>query len=333
MVPFANLEPVQVTGVTVKLATLHNEEDLRRKDVRDGDEVIVTRAGDVIPQVISPTAKAQRRKNRSAPPEPPKECPRCGTPTMKPEDGVWTICPNFAGCPGQVFQRIKHFVYAMDIDGFGEETVIRFLNEGLIASVADIYELTEERLTALDGFGEVSARNLLASIEQSKQQPFYRVLASLSIPGIGGVNARGLAAHFRSVDALMKATPERVAETPGIGPILAETIAQSLSDERMRELIERLRGHGLKMVEEGPAPGTEGPLAGKTFVITGTLPGMSREKATAAIEAAGGKVTNSVSRRTDFLVAGSDPGSKLAKAQELGTAVLAEDGILELLPG
>src|SRR5205823_12131046 len=185
MVPFANLEPVQVSGVTVKLATLHNEEDLRRKDVRDGDEVIVMRAGDVIPQVVSPTPKAQRRRRRSPPPQPPERCPSCGTPTVKPEGGVWTICPNRAGCPGQVFQHVKHFISrgAMDIDGLGEERALQLLKEGVIKDVADLYELTEEKLLELEGFGEISARNLLASIEQSKQVPFFRVLYALGIPG------------------------------------------------------------------------------------------------------------------------------------------------------
>jgi DNA ligase (NAD+) len=333
MVPFANLEPVQVSGVTVKLATLHNEEDLARKDVREGDEVIVMRAGDVIPQVVSPTPKAQRRRKRAAPPKPPERCPACDTPTVKVEGGVWTICPNRTGCPGQLFQLVKHFVYAMDIDGFGEETAVRFLKEGLIENVADIYELTPERLMELDGFGEISARNLLASIEASKQQPFHRVLAALGIAGIGGVNARALAGHFRSIDALMDAGPEKIAEAHGIGPISAETITEALSEERFRALIERLRGHGLQFVEEGPLPGTDGPLAGQTFVLTGTLPSLSREKATEAIEAAGGKVTSSVSKNTDYVVAGAEPGSKLAKAERLGTAVLDEDGLLELLPG
>jgi DNA ligase (NAD+) len=333
MVPFANLEPVQVSGVTVKLATLHNEEDLARKDVRDGDEVIVMRAGDVIPQVISPTPKAQRRRTRSAPPTPPDRCPACGTPTVKLEDGVWTICPNRTDCPGQLFQLVKHFVYAMDIDGFGEETAHRFLREGLIRNVADIYELTPERLTQLDGFGEISARNLMASIEASKRQPFHRVLAALGIAGIGGVNARALAGHFRSMDALMEADPERIADAPGIGPISAQTISETLSEERFRRLIERLRQHGLQFVEEGPTPGAEGPLEGQTFVLTGTLPSLSREKATEAIEAAGGKVTSSVSKNTDYVVAGTEPGSKLAKAEQLGTAVIDEEGLRELLPG
>jgi DNA ligase (NAD+) len=335
MVPFADLEPVQVSGVTVKLATLHNEEDLRRKDVREGDEVIVMRAGDVIPQVVSPTPKAQRRRRRSPPPEPPPECPACGTPTIKPEGAVWTICPNRAGCPGQIFQSVKHFVSkgAMDIDGLGEKQAERFLSEGLIRDVADIYRLTEDQLVGLEGFGEISARNLLASIERSKDTPFFRVLYALGIPGIGYVNARALAAQLRSMDGLIAASPEEIVETPGIGPILADTIAETLSEERTRELIERLREHGLKMEEEGPPPGSDGKLAGLTFVLTGTLPDLSRERATEMIEAEGGKVTNSVSKKTSYVVAGADPGSKLAKAQDVGVEVVDKDQLLELLGG
>ena len=174
MIPFAVLKPVQVSGVTVRQATLHNEEDLHRKDVREGDEVIIMRAGDVIPQVVSPTSKAQRSKKRAAPPQPPEKCPACGTPTIKAE-GVWTICPNRASCPGQVFQAVKHFVGAMDIDGLGEENVKRFLDEGLIESFADLYDLTVERLTQLERFGETSAGNLVNAIEASKEQPFDRV--------------------------------------------------------------------------------------------------------------------------------------------------------------
>jgi DNA ligase (NAD+) len=334
MVPFANLEPVQVSGVTVKLATLHNEEDILRKDVRDGDEVIVMRAGDVIPQVVSPTAKAQKRKGRSKPATPPKKCPSCGTPTVKPEGGVWTICPNRANCPGQLFQAVKHFVTkgAMDIEGLGEENARRFLDEGLIRDVAEIYDLTVERITELDGFGEISAKNLIDSIEASKQVPFFRVLYALGIPGIGYVNARALAAQFGSMEALLGADAEAIVETPGIGPILAETIVDTLREERTRELVARLRDHGLNMEQEGPLPGTEGPLAGKTLVITGTLPSMSREKASEAVEAAGGKVTNSVSKKTDYVVAGADPGaSKFNKAQEIGTEILDEDGLVKLL--
>jgi DNA ligase (NAD+) len=331
MVPFAQLEPVQVSGVTVKLATLHNEEDLRRKDVRDGDEVIVMRAGDVIPQVVSPTAKAQQRKDRREPPSPPERCPACNTPTIKPEGGVWTICPNRTGCPGQVFQAVKHFVGAMDIEGLGEENARRFLDIGLIENMADIYELTVERLAELEGFGEVSAGNLVRAIEESKQQPFHLVLFALGLPGIGFVNARNLARHFRSVDRLLDASEEELTEVEGMGPIMAKTVHQTLSEERTRKLIERLRGYGLQMEEEGPAPPAEGPLVGKTVVLTGTMPNLTRPEATARIEAAGGKVTGSVSKKTDYLVAGADPGSKLTKAQELGTEVLDEEGLVALL--
>jgi DNA ligase (NAD+) len=332
MIPFAMLDPVQVSGVTVKLATLHNEEDLLRKDVREGDEVIVMRAGDVIPQVVSPTAKAQKAKKRGPKPAPPEKCPSCGTPTVKPEEGVWTICPNRVSCPGQLFQAVKHFVGAMDIDGLGEENVRRFLGEGLITDVAGLYDLEPERIAELEGFGEVSARNLVEGIDASRSQPFMRVLYALGIPGIGYVNARALAQHLRDMDSLLAADAEAIEQVPGIGPVLAEAIAQTLAEERVRELIGRLRAAGLRMEDEGPPPGrADGRLAGKTLVLTGTLPNLTREEATERVEAAGGKVTGSVSKKTDYVVAGADPGSKYTKAQELGTEILDEDGLLALL--
>jgi len=334
LVPFAELEPVQVSGVTVKLATLHNEEDLHRKDVRNGDEVIVMRAGDVIPQVVSPTPAAQRDPERGDPPAPPPQCPSCGTDTVKPEEGVWTICPNRASCPGQLHQAVKHFVSrgAMDIEGLGERQAERLLAERLIENVADIYELDEEGLTGLEGFGSISARNLLAAIEASKQQPFHRVLFGLGIPGVGGVGARGLARQFGSMDALLGAAAEDVEATDGFGPVLASTIVETLAEERTRDLVERLRGHGLQLEEAGDAT-SEGPLSGRTFVITGTLPSLSREVATERIEAAGGKVTGSVSGRTDYLLAGDDPGTKMARAEEVGTTVIDEAALEELLAG
>jgi DNA ligase (NAD+) len=336
MVPFAELEPVQITGVTVKLATLHNEEDIVRKDVREGDEVIVTRAGDVIPRVVSPTPQAQKNPARGPVPGPPEQCPACGTPTVKPEGSAWSICPNRAGCPGQLFQAVKQFVSrgAMDIEGLGEERVLQFLRAGVIDGIAGIYDLTEQRLLELEGFKEKSAGNLIQAIERSKEQPFYRVVFGLGMPGIGGVNARALTGHFRTVDALLTATPEQIAEVPGMGPILAEQIVETLAEPEMRALIERLRAHGLTLEEEGPAPGAaEGPLKGKTLVLTGTLPNLSRDDAKERIEAAGGKVTGSVSKKTDYVVAGADPGSKLAKAEQLGTDVLDEEGLLSLLAG
>jgi DNA ligase (NAD+) len=334
MVPFAQLEPVQVSGVTVKLATLHNEEDIARKDVREGDEVIVTRAGDVIPRVVSPTAKAQKRKNRSPLPKPPEKCPSCGTKTVKPEGGVWTICPNRTGCPGQLFQAVKQFVSrgAMDIEGLGEERVFQFLRDGVIDGIAGIYDLDAEKLQDLEGFADISARNLVDAVERSKERPFSRVVFGLGIPGIGFTNARALTRHFRTIDRLLEASPEEIAEVPGIGPILADGIAETLSESATRELIARLRDHGLQFEEEGPDPREgEGPLAGKTVVLTGTLPNLTREEATERVEAAGGKVTGSVSKKTDYVVAGADPGSKMAKAEKLGTDVLDEDGLLALL--
>jgi DNA ligase (NAD+) len=332
LVPFAMLEPVHVGGVTVSTATLHNEEDLARKDVRVGDEVVVMRAGDVIPQVVSPLT--QRRPKGTRRVKPPKECPACGTPTVKPEDSVFTICPNRAGCPGQSFQHVKHFVSkgAMDIDGLGEKQAMRFLQEGLIADVADVYDLSEEQLTGLEGFGEVSARNLLAAIEESRSRPFKRVLYALGLPGVGYVTAEALADHFGAIDELHAADPERIEEVEGVGPIMAVQIAESLADERTWELVEKLREKGLRL-EQDPSEqrAAGGALEGKTLVLTGTLPELTREEAGALIKAAGGKVTNSVSKKTDYVVAGDNPGTKLAKAEQLEVDVVDEEGLHGLL--
>jgi DNA ligase (NAD+) len=333
LLPFAMLEPVHVGGVTVSTATLHNEEDLARKDVREGDEVVVTRAGDVIPQVISPLI--QRRKGRRLrKAKPPLQCPMCGTPTVKPEDSVWTICPNRRGCPGQTFQLVKHFRGAMEIEGLGEKNALRFLDEGLITDPASIYDLTAERIQELEGFGEVSAQNLLGEIEGSKERPFGQVLYALGLPGIGYVNAQAIAEHFGSIDALLAADAERITEVDGIGPILADQLREELSDDAVRELIARLRDRGLRFeLSEAERRAEGGPLEDKTFVLTGTLPALSREEATAMIRRAGGKVTGSVSKNTDYVVAGESPGSKLAKAEELGTTILDEAGLRKLVPG
>jgi len=332
LVPFAMLEPVHVGGVTVSTATLHNEEDLARKDVREGDEVVVMRAGDVIPQVVSPLI--QKRKKGARKPKPPKKCPACGTPTVKPEGAVFTICPNRTGCPGQSFQGVKHFVSkgAMDIDGFGEKQASRFLEEGLIADVADIYDLTEEQLVGMDRFGETSARNLLAAIEASRKQPFKRVLYGLGLPGVGYVTAEALADHFGSVDALHTADPEQIEEVEGVGPIMAQQIAESLADEPTWALVEKLREKGLRLeAAESERRQEGGPLEGKTVVLTGTLPELTREEAAALVKTAGGKVTSSVSKKTDYVVAGESPGSKLEKAESLEVAVLDEAGLLALI--
>jgi DNA ligase (NAD+) len=335
LVPFAMLEPVHVGGVTVSTATLHNEEDLARKDVRPGDEVVVMRAGDVIPQVVAPLIQRQEKGKRRGPKQkPPAKCPACDTPTVKPEDAVFTICPNRAGCPGQSFQHVKHFVSkgAMDIDGLGEKQALRFLQEGLIADVADIYELGGEQLEGLEGFGEISAANLLAAIDASRSRPFKRVLYALGLPGVGYVTAEALADHFGSIDALHTADPEQIEEVEGVGPIMAVQIAESLGDDRTWELVEKLREKGLQLEQDESERRTSGgPLENKTFVLTGTLPELTREEAGALIKAAGGKVVNSVSKKTDYVVAGENPGSKLAKAEKYETEILDEPGLLSLL--
>lgn len=331
LIPFAQLEPVGVGGVTVSQATLHNEEDLARKDVREGDVVVVTRAGDVIPQVIAPLIQ-RREGKRLRKAKPPKKCPRCDTPTVKPDDSVFTICPNRRGCPGQNFQRIKHFTAVMDIEGFGEKLSFRFLDAGLIRDQADVYDLTLETLIALDRFGETSARNLLAAIHASKSQPFSIVLFALGLPGIGYVTAGALADHFGTIDALLALDAERIEEVEGVGPITAVQIADELAEESTRDLIVRLRERGLRFELDPSERRSEGgPLEGKTFVLTGTLPNLSRDQAGARIKRAGGKVTSSVSKKTDYVVAGEAPGSKLAKAEELEVSVLDEEGLEALL--
>jgi DNA ligase (NAD+) len=331
MRPYAVLEPVVVGGVRIGMATLHNEEDLARKDIRAGEDVIVLRAGDVIPQVVSPAPHVVEQKRRPRRPRPPARCPFCATPTIKPEDAVFTKCPNPL-CPGRAWQLLKHFVSrgAMDIEGLGEKQVAMLQEHGLVSTAGDFYRLREEQLLELDGFGELSARNLLASLEASKQRPFARVLFALGIEEVGEVTGRNIAQRFRDIDALLGASEQEIEQTPGIGQKMAASIRAQLDDERMRELIADLREIGLSFAEEGPAP-SEGPLNGKTLVLTGSLPDWSREQATERIMAAGGRVTSSVSKKTDYVVAGESPGSKLAKAERLGVALLDEHALRELL--
>ncbi len=329
--PYAVLKPVEVGGVTIKLATLHNEEDIVRKDLREGEEVIVVRAGDVIPQVVSPAPHVAQHKRRPPLPHPPERCPFCDTPTVKPAEGVFTQCPN-PDCPARAWQLLKHFVSrgAMDIDGLGEKQVALLQEHRLVRTAADFYRLREEQLLELEGFGELSVKNLLAAIEASKERPFARVLFALGIEEVGEVTGRNLAQRFRDIDALLSASPEEIAETPGVGEKMAHSIGAQLHDERMLKLIEELRAQGLRFHEEGPPP-SEGPLAGKTLVLTGSLPELSREDATQLILAAGGRVTGSVSKKTDYVVAGESPGSKLEKAERLGVPVLDEAALLALL--
>ena len=252
------------------------------------------------------------------------------TPTVKPEDSVCTHGPNLA-CPGRQWQLLKHFASrgAMDIEGLGEEQVGLLQKSGLVKTAADFYDLTAEQLVELPRVGEISANNLVSAIAKSKEQPFSRVLFAIGLEGVGFVTGRNIAQRFRSIDPLLAATAEQIAETPGIGPKVGELIASRLSEQQMRELISALRERGLRFEEEGPPPG-EGPLSDKTFVLTGSLPDLTREEATALITKAGGRVTSSVSKKTDYVVAGESAGSKLAKAERLGVKVIDEAALIEL---
>jgi DNA ligase (NAD+) len=327
--PYAMLEPVHVAGVTIKLATLHNEEDLQRKDIREGEEVIVLRAGDVIPQVLSPAPHVAERADRPPPARVPERCPVCNTPTIKPEGAVFTRCPN-RDCPGRRWQLLKHYVGALDIDGLGEKQVSLFMDLGWVRTAADFYRLSADQIAEQSGFGPVSAEKLVSAIEASKRQPFGRVLYALGIEEVGAVTGRNLAQQFRSIDALLAADSDQIEQTQGVGPKMARTIHDQLHEPQMEDLIKDLREQGLRFEEDGPPPG-EGPLAGKTLVLTGTLPELTREQATEVIMAAGGRVTGSVSRKTDYVVAGESPGTKLAQAERLGVAVLDEAGLRALL--
>jgi DNA ligase (NAD+) len=329
--PWATMEPVEVGGVTVSRATLHNEEDINRKEIREGDIVIVQRAGDVIPQIVGPAGAHQPGTKRF---RMPKKCPLCGTEVVKPEGEVMHRCPNKA-CPSRGLETLINWVSAaMDIEGVGEQFVRRLWDEGLLRSMPDLYRLTVEELVQLDGYGEVSARNALEAIDLSKSQLFSRVLFGLNIPDVGWVTAVNLARQFETIDRLLDATQEEIQEVDGIGPDRAESIAEWFADEQNRALVAELRELGLRFEigeEERPK---EGPLTGKTFVITGTLERWSREQAAAALEAAGAKVTNSVSAKTTALVVGEEPGaSKLTKAQRLGVDLIDEKALEKVLGG
>jgi DNA ligase (NAD+) len=328
--PWALLEPVEVGGVTVSRATLHNEEDINRKDIREGDDVIVQRAGDVIPQIVGP---AGDHRPGTKPFKMPAQCPLCGTPVVKPEGEAMHRCPNRA-CPSRGLETLINWVQGpADIEGVGEQTIRTLWDKGLVRSLPDLYRLTKEQLLELDGFGEISTSNAIAQIEASRARvPFSRVLLGLNIPGIGWVLAQNLARHFGDVDALIGATQEELSEVEGFGPDRAEAIVDWFADEQNRALVEELRGLGLRFElgdEERPKAG---PLEGKTYVVTGTLERYTREEAAAALEALGAKVTDSVSKKTTGLVVGEEPGaSKLAKAEKAGVPLLREADLLELL--
>jgi DNA ligase (NAD+) len=324
--PWAQLEPVEVGGVTVSNATLHNEDDINRKDIRVGDTVIVQRAGDVIPQVVGPVlphAKGSRRFRM------PKNCPLCGTEIVRPEGEAMHRCPN-PKCESRGLETLINWVW--DIDGVGEQAIRRLWREGIVTSLPDLYRLTKEQLMELDGYAEISAGNAIAAIEQSKQaMTFGRVLAGLNIPDTGWVTARNLAAHFGTIDELVNATHEEIQEAEGIGPGRAEAIAEWFSDEENVALVRELESLGLTMRAGEAEKPVEGPLTGRQYVITGTLERYTREEAKAALEALGAKVSDNVSKKTAGVVVGESPGSKVQKAQRAGVPILTEDDLVELL--
>jgi DNA ligase (NAD+) len=324
--PYAVLEPVEIGGATVRLATLHNEEDIRRKDIRVGDRVVVKRAGEVIPQVVGPVLA--ENEAREEPFRMPDACPVCRTPVERPEGEVMSYCPNGA-CPARIFWSLVHYVgrEAMDIRGLGERTVQQLLDAGLVSDTADLYLLSRDSLLGLEGFQQKSAENLLAGIEASKPNGLARVLFGLGVRHVGQAAAELLARAFGSIDRLMQASVEEMAAVHGIGRTTAEALAAYLAEPRNRQTIEKLRSAGVSLVAEQSVP-AKGPLSGMSFVLTGTLPSLSRKEATRIIEDAGGRVTGAVTRKTDFLLAGEEPGSKLERARELGVPTLSEADLL-----
>ena len=325
--PYAILEPVEVGGVTVGQATLHNEADIQRKDLREGDMVILQRAGDVIPQVVAPLTDLRTGAEKVF--RMPEDCPSCGTAVVRAPGEVAVRCPN-PDCPARHVEAVKHFVSkaAMDIDGVGDKLVERLFQLGMVKDPADVYLLSAEDLAGLERLGDKSAANIIGAIEASKSRPFARVLFALGMPHVGSENAELLVRRFGSMDRLRDASAEEIGQTPGIGPIIAESVFDYLHDPRNLSLIARLAAAGVTMAAvEGAAASAAGPLAGKTLVLTGTLPGLSRQAATELIERAGGKVTGAVTAKTDYVVVGAEPGPKLDRARELGTELLDEDGL------
>jgi DNA ligase (NAD+) len=327
--PWAQLEPVEVGGVTISQATLHNEDDINRKDIREGDVVIVQRAGDVIPQVVGPVLPHKPGTKRF---RMPAQCPLCGADVVKPEGEVMHRCPN-RRCPSRGIETLINWVMAAaDIEGVGELMVRRLWNDGIVTSIPGLYRLTKEQLLELDGFAEISAQNAVDAIAASKATPFSRVLFGLNIPQVGFVTAQNLARHFGSVDRMLEASQEEIEEVDGIGPDRAEAIAEWFADDENRALVAELRELGL-VFEAGEAERVvEGPLTGNTYVITGTLERWTRDEAAALLEARGAKVSNSVSSKTTGLVVGEEPGaSKLSKAQKAGVPLLDEAALQALL--
>ena len=327
--PYAILEPVSVGGVTIKRATLHNEEDIRRKDLRIGDTVIIQRAGEVIPEIVAPVLSKRTGDERVF--VMPDRCPACGSEVFKPEGEAIARCTN-ASCPAQLHRLLAHFVSrnAMDIDGIGEKIAGALIENGLVKDAADLYSLTKEQLMTMDGIEEKSANNLLNAISESKERPLARFIFALGIRHVGAEIADILANHFGSIDTLSQATGKELTQIPAIGPKIAESIVAFFHKEGNRSIIERLEQAGVTL-KESEDKQKDLPLKGQQFVLTGTLGSLTRNEAKARIKALGGGIGSSVSKKTTYVVAGTDPGSKLEKAQKLGIKIIDEGEFLKLI--
>jgi DNA ligase (NAD+) len=320
-----------VGGVTVTNATLHNEDEVRRKDVRVGDTVIVRRAGDVIPEVVA--VLPEKRRPGAELFTMPHTCPVCGSAAVREEGEVDFRCTGGLFCPAQRKQALLHFAQrrALDIEGLGDKLVDQLVDQGVVKVLPDLYRLGLSSLASLERMAEKSAQNVLAALEKSKQTTLPRFLYGLGIRHVGEATAKDLARHFGSLDAIMDASVEQLLQVPDVGPVVAQSIRTFFEQPHNREVVEQLRACGVHWEEGEPSPAAQLPLAGKTVVLTGTLPTLSREQAKELLEAAGAKVAGSVSKKTDYVVAGAEAGSKLDKARELGVAVLDQDGLLRLL--
>lgn len=327
LTPVAILEPVEVSGATVSRATLHNEDEIRRKDIRIGDWVIVRRAGEVIPEVVK--SIPERRTGAEKEFKMPERCPACGGPVVRPPGEVAYRCENLS-CPARIKESIRHFASrrAMDIEGLGEKLVDQLVETGLVRKLSDIYRLKKEDLVNLERMGEKSAQNLLEQIERSKNAGLARLIFALGIRYVGEHLAEVLAEHFPSLEALSNATYEELIQIPEIGPRIAQSIVDFFRNAENRKLIQELKELGVKTEAEKPK---EGPLSGKTFVFTGTLSAFPREEARRLVESLGGRVASTVSRKVDYVVVGADPGEKLRKAQELGITILTEEEFRKLV--
>jgi len=328
LTPVANLTPVQLSGTTVKRASLHNFDELNRLGVRNSDTVIIEKAGEIIPQVIE--VKKELRPAGTKPFELPKECPNCGSAVAKDKDGVYIRCLN-PDCKGQLIERLKYFAGRgqMDIENLGTALIEQLVEAELVKNFADLYKLQKKDLIGLERMAEKSADNVIAAIEASKTRPLWRFLAALGIRHIGGQSAQILAEHFGSLDALMDATQEELADIDQIGPTMAESIFKYFRDPKNREVIEQLTEEGLKLSQQQTQRSDK--LAGKTIVVTGTLENFTRQQIEQAIRQAGAKSSSSVSKKTDFVLAGDNPGSKLDKARKLGVNVIDEKEFMEML--